>query len=66
MALGEDVSSGKKAAGDLRAPRTLDRLAIIDDQGRRTKVQPTDVQGRRERWKPLVRWLCIAVCVVLP
>ena len=49
-----------------RAARTLDRLAIIDDQGRRTKVQPSDVTGRRERWKPLVRWLCIAVFVVLP
>ncbi len=45
---------------------TLDRLAIIDDQGRRQKVQPADVQGRFERLKPWVRWILIGVFVALP
>ena len=50
-----------------RAPApTLDRLAIIDDQGRRQKVQPADSDGRIARLKPWVRWALIGFFVALP
>ncbi|MDP2341857.1 MAG: cytochrome c oxidase accessory protein CcoG [Deltaproteobacteria bacterium] len=45
---------------------TLDRLAILDDEGRRRKIHPADVDGKWARRKPLVRWLLIAVIIVLP
>ena len=54
-----------RAPAPRRAP-TLDRLAIIDDEGRRQKIQPADVEGRWQRKKPLVRWIFIAIFVVLP
>jgi cytochrome c oxidase accessory protein FixG len=44
----------------------LDRLAILDDDGRRKKVQPADVDGRFQRWKPFVRWALIGFFVALP
>ena len=47
-------------------PRTLDRLAIIDDEGRRQKVQPADVHGRFQSLKPFVRWGLIGIFVLLP
>ncbi len=48
------------------AAQTLDRLAILDDEGRRLKLHPADVRGRLERLKPFVRWGLIAVFVLLP
>lgn len=48
------------------AAPTLDRLAIIDDDGRRQKVQPADVDGRLQRRKPFVRWSLIGIFVALP
>ncbi|HEY1098653.1 MAG TPA: 4Fe-4S binding protein, partial [Myxococcota bacterium] len=48
------------------AAPTLDRLAIIDDDGRRQKVQPADVDGRLQRLKPFVRWSLIGIFVALP
>ena len=49
-----------------RAGPGLDRLAIIDDEGRRQKIQPADAHGRFERGKTPVRWFFIAVFMLLP
>ena len=45
---------------------TLDRLAILDDEGRRQKLQPADSDGRIQRLKPFVRWGLIGFFVSLP
>jgi cytochrome c oxidase accessory protein FixG len=62
-----DAEASSRRSTPLRAPGpTLDRLAILDDQGRRRKIHPADVDGRWARLKPIARWLLIAVIVVLP
>lgn len=48
------------------AAPTLDRLAIIDDDGRRQKLQPADSDGWIARLKPWVRWILIGIFVALP
>jgi cytochrome c oxidase accessory protein FixG len=45
---------------------TLDKLAILDDHGRRMKIHPADVDGRFQRAKPFVRWGLIGLFVALP
>jgi cytochrome c oxidase accessory protein FixG len=45
---------------------TLDKLAILDDQGFRKKLHPADTEGRIQRLKPFVRWALIGFFVLLP
>lgn len=45
---------------------SLDRLAIIDDQGHRLTVHPADVSGRRMDARRLVFWGLMGFYLVLP
>ena len=45
---------------------SLDRLAIIDDQGHRLTVHPADVSGRRMDARRLVFWVLMGFYLVLP
>ncbi len=44
----------------------IERLASVDEQGKRVFLYPADVKGVYHRWRKIVHWVLLVVFLILP